>query len=234
METIYDAKLFIVEDDQAIADMVRDLLGENGFHQIRRAETIKAARSLFNSYRPEAVLLDLWLPDGNGMNLLKEWRLISAVPIIVITAAADDESRLLGLGLAADDYLTKPFLPRELLLRLQTILTRVYFPDRSGINNVFKLGEAIIDLAAGTIKRQSGTVSLTAKEIGLLTRLHENSGRIVTTDALYESLWGGNLYRYENALMVHVRRLREKIEADPSNPRFLITARGIGYKLNEH
>ena len=149
------------------------------------------------------------------------------MPVLFLSARDEDAARLRGLGLGADDYITKPFLPQELLLRLRAVLRRVYRqePDTA------RLGETEIFWGKGTVRRSGEETALTAKEFALLKKLWEARGNIVTIDALCETLWDGPLVGYENTLMVHIRRLREKIEADPSHPKHLLTVRGLGYRL---
>jgi len=173
------------------------------------------------------------LPDGDGFSLMREFRAYSAVPVLFLSARDEDEDRLLGLGLGADDYITKPFLPRELILRLRAVLNRAYFPIvlQQKTKSIFYLDDTKIDLNSGMIAAKGGNHTLTAKEFALLEKLYENRGNIVTGDSLCQAAWGDYLYGYENTLMVHIRRLREKIEPEPSSPRHLLTVRGLGYKL---
>lgn len=137
----------------------------------------------------------------------------------------------MGLGLGADDYIVKPFLPRELLLRVMAVLRRVYSPPRKEQYPVFQLGDRIVDLESGVVRHGDEEYSITAKEHALLLKLYENRNRIVTSDALCQAVWNDDYYGYENTLMVHIRRIREKIEDNPSNPEYLITIKGLGYKL---
>src|SRR5690606_14711708 len=169
--------------------------------------------------------------DGDGFSLLSSIRQFSDMPVLFLSARGGDEDRLLGLGLGADDYLVKPFLPRELLLRLMAILKRVYTSPKAEQLPVFTLGEYIIDLESAVVRRDERELPLTAKEHALLLKLFENRNRIVTSDALCQAAWGDDSYGYENTLMVHIRRIREKIEVDPSKPNHLLTVRGLGYKL---
>lgn len=233
MKDIYSCKLLIVDDEPELRTMVIKILRQAGFLHLIAAADCKQARQLFSSEHPDGILLDVMLPDGDGFSLIREFRLSSPVPVLFLSARDEDENRLLGLGLGADDYITKPFLPRELILRLQAVLSRAYFPiiSTQTLKPVFYLGDTKIDLNSATIETKSGRQMLTAKEFALLNKLYENRGRIVTADSLCRATWGDDLYGYENTLMVHIRRLREKIEPEPSCPRYLLTVRGLGYKL---
>ena len=233
MNDIFDCKLLIVDDEQELRRMVSEILRREGFTRVIFAADCQEARQLFDHEKPEGVILDVCLPDGDGFSLMREFRAISAVPILFLSARDEDENRLLGLGLGADDYITKPFLPRELILRLRAVLSRAYFPVvlQKKKKPVFCLGENEINLNSGTVTTNTGRYTLTAKEFSLLGKLYENHGNIVTGDSLCRAAWGDDLYGYENTLMVHIRRLREKIEPEPSSPRYLLTVRGLGYKL---
>ena len=152
--------------------------------------------------------------------------------MLFLSARDADSDRLFGLGLGADDYLTKPFLMRELILRVQAILRRFYRAELRQADE-FSLGDRQINLRDAAVTAQGESLSLTATELSLLRKLYENRGHIVTFDALCETVWGDGYYGYENALNVHIRHLREKIEEEPSHPRWLLTVRGLGYKLRK-
>ncbi|MDW2800293.1 response regulator transcription factor [Clostridium boliviensis] len=233
MNDIFDCKLLLVDDEPELRKMVGNILKQNGFKKIIFAADCSHARFLFTSEKPDGVILDVSLPDGDGFTLMREFRSISTAPVLFLSARDEDENRLLGLGLGADDYITKPFLPRELILRLNAVLSRTYFPAVLNPKEkaVFYLGETRIDFNSGTVTSAKGNFTLTAKEFALLEKLFDNKEKIVTGDSLCLAAWGDPLYGYENTLMVHIRRLREKIEPEPSDPICLITVRGLGYKL---
>ena len=233
MKDISDCRLLIVDDEPELCRMVKEILRREGFTKVLSAADCKEARELLASEKPDGVILDVSLPDGDGFSLMREIRAVSAVPVLFLSARDEDENRLLGLGLGADDYITKPFLPRELILRLRAVLSRAWFPAvlKQKEKPVFRLGETEIDLNSGSVISKKGRTTLTAKEFSLLEKLYENRGNIVTGDSLCRAAWGDDLYGYENTLMVHIRRLREKIEPEPSSPRYLLTVRGLGYKL---
>ena len=192
---------------------------------------LSGARALvrFQSGNPDAVRLDINLPDGDGFSLFGQLRESRDVPVLFLSARDEDADRLLGLGLGADDYITKPFLPQELLLRLRSVLRRVYrvAPDAA------RLGDAEIDWGKGIVRRNGVETALTAKEFTLLKKLWEARGNIVTIDALCGALWEGPLVGYENTLMVHIRRLREKLEKNPAEPASILTKWGVGYYFKD-
>ena len=181
------------------------------------------------------MILDINLPDGDGFSLFRALQAKADVPALFLSARDADADRLFGLCLGADDYLTKPFLMQELLLRVQHILQRAYRAELSRTKPVpLQLGERCVDLNDAIVTLPEGkTLALTATELALLRKLAENRGHIVTYDALCAAVWGADYYGYENSLGVHIRHLREKLEAEPGAPQFLRTVRGIGYKLTK-
>ncbi|MDD3890189.1 MAG: response regulator transcription factor [Syntrophomonadaceae bacterium] len=233
MNNIYDCRLLVVDDEPELLMMVKEILHQDGFTRVLTAADCMQARQLFKTEKPDGVILDVMLPDGDGFSMIREFRAKSAIPVLFLSARDEDENRLLGLGLGADDYITKPFLPRELILRLCAVLGRAYFPVvlQQSAQPVFRLGDTEIDLNSGTVSSKNGQQTLTAKELTLLKKLWGNRGNIVTGDKLCRAAWGDDLYGYENTLMVHIRRLRKKIEPEPSHPQYLLTVRGLGYKL---
>ncbi|WP_077566562.1 response regulator transcription factor [Paenibacillus ihbetae] len=231
MDAMKNKKILIVDDEPEIREMIERFLRKEGFFRIYAAGNSVNALAISRLEKPDAAILDVMLPDGDGFSLLSSIRSFSDMPILFLSARGEDEDRLLGLGLGADDYIVKPFLPRELILRLFAILKRVYAANVVERLPVFRLGNKTVDLDSAVVRGTSRELSLTAKEHAILIKLYENQGRIVTTDALCEAVWGDESFGYENTLMVHVRRIREKIEDDPSNPVFLLTVRGLGYKL---
>ena len=258
---LYEHKIMIVDDEPALRRMVREFLLEEGFGQVVTAGSCREAEQVFRREHPHLILLDVMLPDGDGFMLLQRLHAESEVPVIFLSARDEDENRLRGLGLGADDYVTKPFLPRELLLRIGAVLKRVYrIRDNADEKRVIQLGDCVADLRSGVIRRknrptcgekteqepeagkesgrenspeevQTTEVALTAKEYAILEKLAANRGQIVTIDALCEAVWQDGSYGYENTLIVHIRRLREKLEQDASRPKHLLTVRGLGYKL---
>lgn len=235
MENIYERKILIIDDEVELLRMEEEILRKEGFSQVYTAKSCSEAREMFSKIRPECVILDVMLPDGNGFELMKVLQRESNVPILFVSARDEDEDRLLGLGLGADDYIVKPFLPRELSLRVGAVLKRTYALPMQLVKQEEKitLGNYTVDFTTGEVKGNNREVTLTAKEYAMLKKLYEHRGKIVTGDHLCHAVWGDGLYGYENTLMVHIRRLREKIEEDPSKPQYIKTIRGLGYKLEK-
>lgn len=232
MQTIQDAKILIVDDSRELLELLKEELGGAGYRRLSGADSVQSARQAILAETPELVILDINLPDGDGFSLFREIRARSDVPILFLSARDADSDRLFGLGLGADDYMVKPFLMQELLLRVSGILRRFY-RGRLQRETVLRLGDRTVDFGDATVTTPAGTLSLTATERTILQKLLDNRGRIVTYDALCEAVWGGDYYGYENSLGVHIRHLREKVEAQPSQPRWILTARGLGYKLSK-
>ena len=228
------ANIIIIEDEKNICNFIETVLSPQGY-QVTCANTGTDGLKLIESLKPDVVLLDLGLPDMDGLELIQEVRSTSALPIIVISARTQEKSKVAALDQGADDYLTKPFLTQELLLRIQRILQRCYRGElwRTAAKTL-QLGQRTVYLADALVRLPDGTAQpLTATERALLQKLAENRGHIVTYDAVCEAVWGADYYGYENSLNVHIRHLREKLEPNPSKPQYLLTVRGIGYKLAE-
>ena len=233
MTTIYDARLLLVDDNADLLRLLCEQLQDAGYRHIRTAQSCSAARACFAAEQPELMILDINLPDGDGFSLFRALRARADVPALFLSARDADADRLFGLGLGADDYLTKPFLTQELLLRVQHILQRAYRAELSRTkSDALRLGGRSVDLNDALVTLPDGsTLALTATELALLRKLAENRGHIVTYDALCTAVWGADYYGYENSLNVHIRHLREKLEEQPSRPQHLLTVRSIGYKL---
>ncbi len=226
-EYLKDKKLLLVDDEPELLSMVEGILEKEGYRNIRRAENVKEALKIFQEWQPEMAVLDVMLPDGDGFGLFEKIREISDIPVLFLTARGEEEDKFLGLGLGADDYIVKPFLPRELILRIGVILRRCYKEEQP----VVRLAGCAVDFERAQVIKGEKKLPLTAKEFALLSALYRNSGKIVTIDMLCQAVWGDNPYGYENSLMAHIRRIREKIEENPSKPVSLITVKGLGYKL---
>lgn len=232
MNELKNKKILIVDDEKELLNMLSDILYKNGFYNTYTAPHCKSALEIAQNQLISLYLLDVNLPDGDGFSLFERLRKISAAPVIFLTARGEGGDRIKGLGLGADDYIVKPFLADELILRVSAVLKRVY--GIAETKSTFNLSGITIDFETASVNKNGKEVPLTAKEYILLKKLHENKNKIVTSDALCMAAWGEEYYGYENTLMVHIRRLRQKIELEPSKPRHLITVKGLGYKLVVH
>lgn len=220
--------ILIVDDEQELLNMVSSILNEYGFQHITTAESAGEAMAKAERHPPELAILDVMLPDGDGFDLMIRLKEKGDYPILFLTARGEDEDKFRGFGLGADDYIVKPFLPKELIYRIMAILRRSYKDE----NPLVQLKNSQIDFARAEVMKDGKHIPLTAKEHRLLSVLYRNAGCIVTIDALCEAAWGDNSFGYENSLMAHIRRIREKIEQNPSQPVSLVTIKGLGYKLN--
>lgn len=224
---MYEKPILIVDDEQELLIMIRKIFERAGFTQIMTAASAEAALKILSVQMPAMAVLDVMMPGMDGFALLKEIRKVSSMPVLMLTAKGEPEDRCTGLELGADDYLVKPFLPRELLLRVTAILKRVY-PEG---NRIVALAASQVDLDKAEVRKGEEVFRLTAKEYAVFLKLAENAGRIVTIGSLCQTACGEIWQGYESTLMTHIRHLREKIESNPSAPVSLITIKGLGYKL---
>ena len=225
---LHTKKILLVDDEPELRKLVIDILSDDGFSNIIDAGTVQTGLIFARQEKPDLAVLDVMLPDGDGFSLMKKLRAFTNIPVIFLTAKDEAADKLAGLGLGADDYVVKPFLPQELLLRVHAVLRRCYKAD----SPLLELEGCTIDFSRAEVNKNGIIIALTAKEHTLLETLSRSEGRIVSIDALCEALWGDNPFGYENSLNAHIRRIREKIETDPSKPVSLITVKGLGYKLN--
>jgi DNA-binding response OmpR family regulator len=218
-------RLLLVEDDARLAAMVSDYLGEAGF-RVTRAATGAAAMQLAGSDDFDAVILDLMLPDADGLGLCRALRARSDIPVLMLTARGDPLDRVVGLEIGADDYLPKPFEPRELLARVRAVLRR-----RAGAasSEVLRFGRLEIDKGAREVRLDGQTRTVTGHQFLLLLALAERAGRVLSRDALMELTRGAELGDFDRSIDVHISRLRAAIEDDPKHPRRILTLRGAGY-----
>ena len=222
-----DREILIVDDEKDLRTMIRSIFESAGYTQITAVASGKEALAVIAKKTPGIIILDVMMPDMDGFELLQEVRAVSKVPVLMLTAKGEAEDRFAGFELGADDYLVKPFLPKELLLRVQAILKRAY-PEKE---RVVTLNAAAVDLDRAEVIKEGQRTPLTAKEYSIFEKLAENAGRVVTIGALCQAACGEIWMGYENTLMSHIRHLREKIEETPSAPVSLLTVKGLGYKL---
>ncbi|HHW68576.1 response regulator [Defluviitalea raffinosedens] len=222
-----DKSILIVDDEQDLLIMIKSIFMRAGYTNIITASSAKEALKMLSKKIPDMIILDIMMPEMDGFELLQEIRTVSKVPVLILTARGEAEDRFSGFELGADDYLVKPFLPRELLLRVNAILRRAYPKS----NRIVVLDAVCVDLDLAEVIRENDRIPLTAKEYAIFLKLAENAGRIVTIGSLCQTACGEIWQGYENTLMTHIRHLREKIEKEPSAPVSLLTVKGLGYKL---
>lgn len=222
-----DRAILLVDDETDLLEMLQSIFERAGYTRILTAASGKAALKIWKEAKPSMIILDVMMPGMDGIAVLKEIRRTSRIPVLMLTARGEAEDRIAGFEGGADDYLPKPFLPKELLFRVQAIMSRAY-PEKE--RRIY-LEAATIDLDKAEGWRGEKPFSLTAKELQLIEKLYENAGRIVTTGSLCETVCGEFWQGYETTLSTHIRHLREKIEQNPSKPVSLITVKGLGYRL---
>lgn len=224
------SSILIVEDDPAIGAFVQTALEREGF----RVELVKDGESAIqrvDSFSPNLILLDLMLPGMGGLEVCQVLRRSTQyIPIIMLTAKDDDVDKIVGLEMGADDYITKPFKIRELLARVRALLRLVQHSKRPS-SRVLQFGSLEINSESRTVRREGKLLNLTPKEFELLALLASNPRRVFGRETLLEKVWGYDYAGETRTVDVHIQRLRQKIEANPAEPRFLITVRNIGYKF---
>src|ERR671918_1844181 len=224
METV-----LVVDDEPTIREVVVRYLRRDGFQTLEAADG-ERARELVETRKPSLVVLDVMLPGTDGLSLCRWIRSRSSLPVILLTARGDEVDRIVGLELGADDYVTKPFSPRELAARVRTVLRRS--GPEAPREERLSVGELVIDAATREVTNGDAPVQLTAKEFDLLWFLASHPRRVFSRDQLMSRVWGYEAAFDTGTVTVHVRRLREKIESDPSKPRLLETVWGVGYRLS--
>ncbi|WP_430884070.1 response regulator transcription factor [Fusibacter sp. JL216-2] len=224
-------KILVVDDEQEIAELIRDYLKATGYDVII-ASNGEEGLETFEKEKPDMAILDIMMPVMDGLELCRRIRSASNIPILMLTAKKEDADKILGLGLGADDYVTKPFSPRELIARVQSQLRR--FNELSGNvkkTDTLQFGELEIDPSAHIVTVRGEIVSFSVKEFEILHFMAMNMNQALSREKIFENVWGFNEYGDINTVTVHVRKIREKIEKDPSQPEYIETVWGIGYKF---
>jgi two-component system, OmpR family, alkaline phosphatase synthesis response regulator PhoP len=225
--------VLVVDDEPKIITLVRDYLVRSGFG-VRTARDGREALVQAREQKPDLVIVDLGLPDIDGLDLTRELRRDSSVPLIILTARDEETDKILGLELGADDYVTKPFSPKELVARVRAVLRRSESAEAKNAGDVLTAGGLRIDLARRQVRIGGREVELTATEFELLTALARQPGRVFTRAQLLDAIHGVSFESFERAIDSHIKNLRRKIEPDPQQPAYLIMVYGVGYKLAEN
>jgi two-component system response regulator RegX3 len=222
--------VLVVEDEESITTPLTAALAREGF-EAAVAPTAADALDLARSLEPDLVLLDLMLPDGSGLDVCRELRRTSRVPIIVVTARGDEADRVVGLELGADDYVVKPFSARELVARIRAVLRRTETTAEPAGDEPAHVGPLVVDRARRVATLEGSSLELSRKEFEVLELLVREAGRVVTRERLLEEVWDTTWFGSTKTLDVHVSALRRKLGDDPSEPRFIHTVRGVGFRL---
>lgn len=234
-EAIADKKILLIDDEEEILDLLETVLLKEGFKNIYKANTGLKAIESCREKSPDIIVLDIMLPDIDGYEVCRRLREFTYIPIIFLSAKSDDVDKLLGLGIGGDDYVTKPFSPKEVAFRIKAHFRRNDYiglqEKKEELNKTISFGDIEIDEKKVEIKKSGKTVILTAKEFQLLMYLAKNPNQILSKNKICDEVWGDEYIGYDNTIMVHIRHLREKLEDDPGNPKYIKTIKGLGYKL---
>lgn len=229
-------EVLIVEDETALAEPLAFLLQREGF-EVRMAADGQEALAEFSKAEPDIVLLDLMLPGMSGTEVCKNIRLKSSVPVIMVTARDTEIDKVVGLEIGADDYVTKPYSSRELIARIRAVLRRGRHDDSDDVEELYEEvlrgGPVVLDVERHVVTVDGDDVAMPLKEFDLLEYLLRNRGRVLTRGQLIDRVWGSDYVGDTKTLDVHIKRLRSKIERNPSSPEFLVTVRGLGYKFED-
>ena len=227
------SRVLIVEDEESYRDALSFLLGREGF-DVLTAETGPDALTVFDESDPDLVLLDVMLPGIPGTEVCRQIRQRSNIPVIMVSARDEEVDKVVGLELGADDYITKPYSPRELVARIRAVLRRgADAPEPAHADDVIESGAIRMDVDRHEVSLRGEPLKLPLKEFELLEVLMRNAGRVLTRGQLIDLVWGSDYVGDTKTLDVHVKRLRAKIEDDPGSPQVLLTVRGLGYKLTD-
>lgn len=224
--------VLIVDDEKEIATLLERVLHKEGITNTVTAGSVAEGYAQFVTHNPSILLLDIMLPDGEGYDLCKKVRQVSNAPILFMSAKDDEVDKLLGLAIGGDDYITKPFSPKEVAYRVKAHLRRLGYTDTTAKQSGLTVGPFTMDANFTTLSKNGVAIELTAKETGLMAMFMQHPNQILSKETLFERVWGEDFFGSDNTMMVHIRRLREKIEDDPSKPSYIMTVKGLGYKLN--
>ncbi|WP_025273484.1 response regulator transcription factor [Haloglycomyces albus] len=225
------ARVLVVEDEESFSDALSYMLKKEGF-EVTIAPDGTTAISEFSTTGADIVLLDLMLPEKSGTEVCRELRAISEVPIIMVTARDTEIDKIVGLELGADDYVTKPYSPRELVARIRAVLRRSNERTADNDSSTLESGPVRMDVERHVVTVNNTEIQLPLKEFELLELLLRNAGRVLTRGQLIDRVWGADYVGDTKTLDVHIKRLRSKLEDSPSKPQYLVTVRGLGYKFN--
>ena len=223
-------KILVVDDETEIADLIEVYLNNDGYTVYKFYNGVDALKCIEETEIDWAIL-DVMLPDIDGYEVCKRIRQFSHCPILFLSSKNDEIDKILGLAVGGDDYVTKPFSPKEVAFRVKAQLRRAEYRQSTDQQHAITIGELTIDHDGCSVSKNGKDLGLTAKEFEILYDLAQNRGRVISRERLYERIWGEDSLGCDNTMMVHIRHLREKVEDNPAIPRYIITRKGLGYKL---
>lgn len=224
-------KIMIVDDEPDILALLEKALNIEGFFNITKVENGVAAVDICHKILPDVIILDVMLPDIDGYEVCRQIRQFSHCPILFLSSKNDEVDKILGLAVGGDDYVTKPFSPKEVAFRVKAQLRGSEYRQSPQQPNTITVGNLVIDPDGCRVSKDGKEIALTAKEFEILHLMAQNVGRVISRERLYESIWGEDSLGCDNTIMVHIRHLREKMEDNPTKPQYIITLKGLGYKL---
>lgn len=228
-------RIMIVDDEPDILTLLEKALNIEGFFNITTAADGLTAVDACKKICPDMIILDVMLPDMDGYEVCRRIRQFSHCPILFLSAKNDEVDKILGLAVGGDDYVTKPFSPKEVAFRVKAQLRRAEYRQSPEQPHAVTVGELVIDPDGCRASKNGRDMELTAREFEILYYLGQNIGRVISRERLYETIWGEDSFGCDNTIMVHIRHLREKLEDNPAKPQYIITMKGLGYKLvNPH
>lgn len=231
MSNLEKSKILIVEDDEEINNLIFHALKNEGYDIVQLFDGKEAIEKYDNTFN--LVVLDLMLPYVDGMEVLRQIRTANNAPVIILSAKAEETDRIIGLGMGADDYIVKPFSTRELTARVKAQLRRYVYYNEDKQKSISQHGELKLDTSNYKVFKQNKELNLTPKEFELLKFFLSNPDRVFTKAQIFNNVWEDDYVNDDNTVMVHVKRLRNKIEDNPNNPKHIVTVWGIGYKLGD-
>ena len=225
------SKVLMIDDEKEILELINTVLTREGIDRVITASTARDGLAKFHQEQPDLVILDIMLPGGEGYDICRQIRETSHVPIIFLSAKGEESDKIVGLAIGGDDYITKPFSPKEVAYRVKAQLRRISYLQSTQADPVIKKGPFELNEQQAELTKNGAVIELTPKELLLMTYFLQHPNRVISKETLYQTVWGEDFFGSDNTVMVHIRRLREKIEDSPSTPEFLVTVKGLGYKF---
>lgn len=233
MDSVEDINILVIEDDKEISGLIKKHLENEGYHVLQSYDGLEAANIALEQDL-QLILLDIMLPKMDGLEVCRQIRLTKNVPIIMVSAKSQDIDKVIGLSTGADDYLCKPFSMMELCARVRSQLRRyLYFNENHCQNNIIIMNDLVIDLDSHVVSIGDKIIKLTPTEFDILILLAKNKGRVFSSEMIFEKVWKDKYYESNNNVMVHIRNIREKLEDNSRQPRYIKTIWGVGYKIEK-